>query len=161
MSTSRKKKESRPAPGRDLLRKHLTITVWLTALVVLAAVMLIFETDLLWKWQEKNLFLSSTIFLKEFLVVPGGLLSWVGTWFTQFLFHPWLGVLMLCGWWLLLMAILKKTFAIADRWASLMLIPVALLVLTIMDQGYWIYVLKLRGHVFVATIGTTAVAALL
>jgi len=33
--------------------------------------------------------------------------------------------------------------------------------LTNMDLGYWIYMLKLRGHFFVTTIGTTAVAALL
>jgi hypothetical protein len=59
------------------------------------------------------------------------------------------------------MYIVKRTFRIADRWAIVMLIPVALLLLTNVDQGYWIYLLKLRGHFFITTIGTTAVAALL
>ena len=135
--------------------------MWAVALAFIAGAMLFFESDQLWKVQEKNLFLCSTLFLKEQLVAPGGLLTWVGTWFTQFLYYPWLGVLLLCGWWLLMMTIIQRVFRIPDRWAIVMLIPVAILLLSNMDQGYWIYVLKLRGHFFVTTIGTTAVAALL
>lgn len=142
-------------------QKHLTIIMWAVALAVMAGAMLFFESDQLWKVQEKNLFLCSTLFLKEQLVVPGGMLTWVGTWFTQFLYYPWLGMLLLCGWWLLMMILVKRAFRIPDRWAIVMLIPVAILLLTNMDQGYWIYMLKLRGHFFVTTIGTTAVAALL
>ena len=133
----------------------------LLVLAVIAGTMLLYESDLLWKVQEKNLFLSSMLFFKEQMVVPGGLLTWVGMWFTQFLYSPWLGVLMLCCWWLLLMVIIKQAFRIADRWSILLLIPVALLLLTNMDLGYWVYMLKLRGHFFISTIGTTAVAALL
>lgn len=143
------------------MKRYLSIIIWLVALVVIAGAMLLYESDLLWKVQEKNLFLYSILFLKEQLVVPGGFLTWVGTWFTQFLYYPWLGVLLLCGWWLLLMFLVKRAFQIPDRWAILMLIPVALLLLTNMDLGYWIYILKLRGHFFISTIGTTAVAALL
>ena len=142
-------------------QKHLVVAVWLTALVVIACALLIFESDQLWKIQEKNLFLCSALFLKEQLVVPGGLLTWIGTWFTQFLYYPWLGVLLLCAWWLLLMVLIKNTFHIPDRWASLMLIPVAILLITNMDLGYWIYLLKLHGHFFISTIGTTFVVALL
>ena len=142
-------------------QKLLALTIWLVALAIIAGALLIFESDQLWKVQEKNLFLCSMLFLKEQLVVPGGLLSWVGSWFTQFLYYPWLGVLLLCCWWLLLMFLIQRTFRIPDRWAILMLIPVAILLLTNMDQGYWIYMLKLKGHFFVSTIGTTAVVALL
>ena len=142
-------------------QKHLTIIMWAVALAIIAGAMLFFESDQLWKVQEKNLFLCSTLFFQEQLVVPGGLLTWVGTWFTQFLYYPWLGMLLLCGWWLLLMTIIQRAFRIPDRWAIVMLIPVAILLLTNMDLGYWIYMLKLRGHFFVTTIGTTAVAALL
>ena len=142
-------------------QKYLALAIWLGALVVIAGALLLFEGDQLWKIQEKNLFLCSTLFLKEQMVVPGGLLTWVGTWFTQFLYYPWLGVLMLCAWWLLLMTLIKNTFRISDRWASLMLIPVAILLITNMDLGYWIYLLKLHGHFFISTIGTTTVVALL
>lgn len=143
------------------MKKYLTISVWMVALVLIACALLLFEKDLLWMVQEKNLFLYSTLFFKDQMVVAGGFLTWLGTWFTQFFYYPWLGVLLLCGWWLLLMFIVKRTFRIPDCWATLMLIPVALLLLANVDLGYWVYMLKLRGYFFVATIGTTAVAALL
>ena len=146
---------------KTILTSKLYVVGWLLALMIVGALLLLYEPDLLWKIQQKNLFLCTTLFLKEQLVVPGGLLSWIGMWFTQFLYYPVIGVLMLCCWWLLLMYIVKRTFRIADRWAIVMLIPVALLLLTNVDQGYWIYLLKLRGHFFITTIGTTAVAALL
>lgn len=147
--------------NKNIFKQYATLFLGLITLAVVAGILLAYEPHFLWKVQEKNLFLCSTLFLKEQLVVPGGMLTWLGTFFTQFLYYPWLGVLMLCCWWLLLMFVIKRAFCITDRWAILMLIPVALLLLTNMDQGYWIYMLKLRGHFFVSTIGTTAVAALL
>ena len=143
------------------LKSNIYAVLWLVALLAVAIVLLTYESHLLWKVQEKNLFLCSLLFFKEQLVVPGGMLTWLGTFFTQFLYLPWLGVLMLCGWWWLLMWLIKRTFRITNRWSILMLIPVALLLLTNMDMGYWIYMLKLRGHFFISTIGTTAVVALL
>jgi hypothetical protein len=147
--------------NKIIFKRYATLFLGLITLAVVAGILLAYEPHFLWKVQEKNLFLCSTLFLKEQLVAPGGMLTWLGTFFTQFLYYPWLGVLMLCCWWLLLMFIIKRTFCITDRWAILLLIPVALLLLTNMDQGYWIYMLKLRGHFFVSSIGTTAVAALL
>ena len=138
-----------------------SFTVPVLALVVIASLLLIFESDFLWKLQEENLFLNSKIFFKEQMVEPGGFLSWIGTWFTQFLFHQWVGVLMLCAWWLLLMWLVKKAFHVNSRWMPITVIPVLFLLVTIVDMGYWIYILKLRGHVFLATIGTTAAIALL
>ena len=144
-----------------LWKKYATAIVWGVALIAIAVVLLTYENHLLWKIQEKNLFLCSSLFFKEQMVVPGGLLTWIGTWFTQFLYYPWLGVLMLCGWWLVLLLLIKQTFQTPSRWAVMLLIPVALLLLTNVDMGYWIYMLKLRGHFFVSTIGTTMVVALL
>lgn len=144
-----------------LWKKYATAIVWGVALIAIAVVLLTYENHLLWKIQEKNLFLCSSLFFKEQIVVPGGLLTWIGTWFTQFLYYPWLGVLMLCAWWFVLLLLIKQTFQTPDRWAVMLLIPVALLLLTNVDLDYWIYLLKLRGHFFVTTIGTTMVVALL
>ena len=143
------------------MKKYSAIALWIGALAVVACVLLIFESDFLWKVQEMNLFLHSSLFFKEQLVVSGGMLSWLSAFFTQYLYYPWMGVLLLSLWWLVLILLTRHTFRIPDRWAALMLIPVALLLLTIVDQGYWIYMLKLRGHFFAATIGTTLVVALL
>jgi hypothetical protein len=139
----------------------ITIISWIIALVAIACGLLVFESHYLWKVQELNLFLGTPLFLKQQMVVPAGMLTYVGTWLTQLLYYPWLGVTVLCGWWLLLLFLMKRTFAVPARWAPLLLIPVGLLLITNVDLGYWIYILKLRGHFFLTTIGTTAVVALL
>ena len=133
------------------------------ALVVVAVggLLLLLESDFLWKAQELNLFLNTRLFLEEQLVVPGGLLTWAGTFFTQFFYHPWAGVLLLAAWWLLLAWLTKRTFRLSGPWLLLTVVPVLLILTTIVDMGYWLYVLKLRGHLFVTTIATTGVTALL
>lgn len=129
--------------------------ILLTALAVIAFFLLKNESDYLWKAQELNLFLDTPLFLKQQMVEAGGLLMWMGCWFTEFFYHPWLGVTLLCLWWGLLMLVVGLTFRIPMKWATLLLIPVAALLLTDVDLGYWLYYLKLRGHFFAATIGTT------
>lgn len=130
-------------------------------LLIIALSLLIGEADLLWKVQQYNPFLYSTHFFHQQMLVPGGMLSYVGSFFTQHFYHVWLGVLLLCGWWALLMWMTKRTFRIPDRWIILTLIPVAILLMADMSLGYWHYVMKLRGYFFVPTIGTTAVVGLL
>lgn len=137
--------------------KH--ILLWLGALLAVALAMLVFEADLLWKVQQYNLFLYTASFFHEQMLVPGGLLSYISCFFTQFLLQPWLGVLMLCGWWLLLMWLVKRAFRISAQWNIISLIPVAILIIANMDLGYWNYFMKLRGYFFVATIGTTIAVA--
>ena len=135
-------------------------TKWLSpllALLSLAAVafgLLRYESEYLWKAQELNLFLDTPLFLRQQMVASGWLLTWLGCCLTEFFFHPWQGVLLLCVLWGVLMFVAGRTFRVAPSWWALMLVPVALLLLTDVDLGYWIYYLKLRGHFFAATLGT-------
>lgn len=143
------------------MKRLLPILPWLGALMLIAFVLLCFESDLLWKVQQYNLFLDISLFFRDQMLVPGGFLSFVSCYFTQFFFHPWQGVLLLCGWWFLLMWLTKRTFRISDSWTVLALTPVAILLVANMNLGYWHYFMKLRGYFYVATIGTTAGVALL
>ena len=95
------------------------------------------------------------------MVVPGGMLTWLGAFFTQFLFYSWSGVLILCSLWGLLMWLVRHTFRITNNWSSILLIPVALLLVADIDMGYWIYTMKLRGWFFIPTIGVCAMTAVL
>ena len=143
------------------MKRVIPFLPWIGALLLVAFALLAYESDLLWKVQQYNLFLDTSLFFSQKMVVPGGFLSYVSCYFTQFFFHPWLGVLILCGCWLLLMWLTKRTFRIADSWAVLALIPVATLVVADMCLGYWHYFMKLSGYFFVATIGSMAAVALL
>ena len=77
------------------MKKYTYIAVWFVVLLVIAGALLWYEGDLLWKAQQLNLFLCTSLFFREQLVVPGGLLTWVGTFFTQFFYWPWVGVSLL------------------------------------------------------------------
>ena len=143
------------------MKRFIPIFTWLTALLLIAIALLSFESDLLWKVQQYNLFLDTPLFFREQMVVSGGFLSYLGCFFTQFFYHTWLGVLVLCGWWLLLMWLIKRTFRIENKKIVLTLIPVAILLIANMCLGYWHYFMRLRGYFFVATIGTTAAVAML
>ena len=135
--------------------------LWLLTLTVLAIIMLSFEADLLWKVQQHNVFLNTSLFFNQTMAMPGGMLSYLGAFFTQHFYYPWIGVVLLCGWWLLLIWLTKRTFNIPDRWTVVSVIPVAILLVANMDMGYWVYFMKLPGYFYAATIGTTVATALL
>lgn len=159
-----KKKQKKAAPKRfqGIAKPGLyNGIVWAAGLVVIAFALLFFEGDFLWKAQELNLFQHTSLFFKQQMVVPGGMLTYVGTFLTQFFYYPWMGVLMLIALWLLLMWMVRRAFLLPRTWALLMFVPVSLLLLTFMDTGYWIYILKLRGHFFVGTLGALFVTAML
>jgi hypothetical protein len=143
------------------MKRFKPLALWLGALLAIAIALIVVESDFLWKVQQYDLFLYTTLFFKQQMVVPGGMLSYLGAFFTQFFYYPWLGVLMLCGWWLLLMWLTKRTFCLPDRWSIVTLIPVAILLTANMSLGYWVYTLGMRGYFFAPTIGTTAVIALM
>ena len=143
------------------MKKVISFLPWIGALLLIAIALLCFEADLLWKVQQYNLFLDTSLFFREQMLVSGGFLSYISCYFTQFFYYPWLGVLLLCGWWLLLMWLTKRTFRIADNWATLVLIPIAALLVANMSLGYWHYFIRVRGYFFVPTIGTTAAVAML
>lgn len=137
------------------------IALWLLTLTVLAIIMLYFEADLLWKVQQHNVFLNTSLFFHQMMAMPGGMLSYLGAFFTQHFYYPWVGVILMCGWWLLLMWLTKRTFNIPVRWTVVTVIPVAILLVANMDMGYWVYFMKMPGYFYAATIGTTAATALL
>jgi hypothetical protein len=146
---------------KQFMRKFSTPVVWLTALAVIAGLLLSYEYHVLWKIQEQSLFLDTPLFFRQQLVVPGGLLTYIGCFLTQLLYYPVLGVAVLCLLWGLLMWMMQRTFMVSQRWAPLLIVPVALLLAANVEMGYWIYAIKLKGWYFDATIGVMVIVALL
>ena len=137
------------------------VTIWIAALAALACGLLLCESHFLWKAQELNLFLDTPLFFKQQMVVPGGMLTYLGTFLTQLLYYPWLGILLLSGCWLLLMWLTKRAFHIPGKWALAMFVPVILLLLTIVDMGYWVYISQIRGYWFSQSVGYLVMLLLL
>ena len=121
--------------------------------VILWLVLAFFESVQLYRIQDQSLFLNTTLFFKEMMAVPAGLLSYIGCFLIQFLYYPALGAAIYV---LLLYAVyflVRKVFNISSRWSLIALLPVALLVATNMFMGYWIFYIKLPGYFFVAVVG--------
>ena len=146
---------------KESMRKYITPIVWLAALAVTAGLLLSYEYHVLWKIQEQSLFLDTPLFFRQQMVVPGGLLTYMGCFLTQLLYYPVLGVVVLCLMWGLLMWMMQRTFKVSQRWAPLLIVPVAMLLAANVQMGYWIYPIKLKGWYFDATVGVMVIVALL
>ncbi len=135
------------------IQKLIPPAVIAASICAVFACLMVYENDFLWKAQELNLFLDTPMFFRQQMEVAGGMLVWIGCYLTQFFYFPWMGAALLCVGWGILVVLTKMAFRIPWRWGVVLLIPVALLLITDVDMGYWIYYLKLRGHFFVATVG--------
>ena len=139
-------------------KAHLALPF--VGLVLVAVALIAFESDYFYRVQEQSLFLNTPLFFRQCMGVSGGLLSWGGAFLTQFFYHPALGICLLCACWAVLVLLLLVTFRIPSRWAVVTLVPVALLLLSDVTLGYWLFYLKLRGYFYVATLGTLAAVVL-
>ncbi len=68
---------------------------------------------------------------------------------------------MLIALWLALYVVLQCAFRPSGSWSWLLLIPIVALLVSTVDLGYWIYLLKQHGYWFRETLGTLFVALLL
>ena len=130
---------------------------WFLVVAVLIAVggfrLLQSESEMLLRAQELNLWLPTGLFWKTLMQYPGGAASWLATYLTQYFFHPWLGVALLCSLWLIICLLLAWIYRLRGPWVALTaLVPLALLA-CLTQTGYWIYYQKLQGHLLVPTVG--------
>ena len=122
---------------------------------------MVLNADLLYMVQSRSLFMSGSIFFADCMRVPGGFLTWIGLWLSQFLYYPALGGSMLVLLWLAIYYVLQRAIRPDESWSWLLLVPVIGLIVADVDLGYWIYLLKLHGYWFRETVGILFVALML
>jgi hypothetical protein len=79
---------------------------------------------------------------------PFGLMQYVGAWLTQLFCYPAIGSGVLVAIWVLTFFVGTKAFRLQGSASALMLLPVACLLTSIVDLGYWVYVSTIRGYWF-------------
>ena len=105
------------------------------------------------KVEDLSLFLFDSLYFKEAFQTPGGFLSLIGSFFTQFLHLPWLGSLI---WVVVLLTVYQlsvKAFRIPGQFTSLAIIPVALFIIANMSLGYGVFIMREQDHFFGPVIG--------
>nr|MCR5180043.1 DUF6057 family protein [Bacteroidaceae bacterium] len=153
-----KQKQSAPATTPTLLQRMRGWScLWLLPVIatLACAFFLIMknEQELLWRAQELNLWLPTTLYWHTLMQYPGGAISWLGTFLTQFFYYPWLGTFLLCALWFIIALLTIHLYRLRGPWMLLsVLIPLAIMACFV-QTGYWIYYQKLQGHLFVPTAG--------
>lgn len=146
-----------------MFRKYLPDGINLLLLIVASLWLLMgCNADVLYTAQSRSLCLSEwSVFCHDVANKPGGLLGWLGCWFTQLFYYPWLGASVLTLLWIITYGVLAQALDIARQWRWLLLVPLMALLVSVIDLGYWIYYLKQPGYFFRESLGLLAVGLLL
>lgn len=128
---------------------HSTIA----ALAILWLMLTLTASGFLYRLEQTDLFLFTHDFFIQKTARPGGILSWLSAFLTQFMHIPWLGALILTTIYLAVVKLNIRTFSIPDSQRAIALIPAALLVSLLMHTGYLIYKIKFPSMAFVPALG--------
>ena len=104
--------------------------------------------EVLYTAHDRSEFIYGTPFFHTLLSKPFGLMRYVGAWLTQLFCQPVIGAGVLMAIWALIFIVGTKAFRLQGSASALMLLPVACLLTSIVDLGYWVYVSTIRGYWF-------------
>lgn len=114
------------------------------------------NADTMYFLQDRGWWNSTSLFFKDCMSAPGGLLAWTGSFLTQFFYYPALGCLLLILLWLLTFGLAKFSFKVPNEWSFLLFIPIVALLCSIIQLGYWVYILIDVDYVFYHSLGLFA-----
>ena len=110
---------------------------------------------------DRSEFIVGEPFYHTLLSKPFGLMQYVGAWLTQFFYHPALGAGVLVAIWMLIFFVGAKAFRLHGSATALMILPVACLLASVVDLGYWVYISTIRGYWFSQSVGYLVMLSLL
>ena len=135
--------------------------VSLLAFISFAVYILYLNQEVFYTAHDRFEFIFGTPFFHTLMQKPFGLMQYVGAWLTQFFYYPALGSAVLVAIWILIFLVGAKAFQLQGRVSTLMLLPVACLLTSVVDLGYWIYVSTIRGYWFSQSVGYLVMLLLL
>ena len=134
------------------LRKGI-LYVSLLAFLSFVLYILYINLEVFYTAHDRSEFLFGAPFFHTLLSKPFGLMQYVGAWLTQLFYHPALGAGVLVAIWTLIFIVGAKAFRLQGSASALMLLPVACLLTSVVDLGYWIYISTIRGYWFSQSVG--------
>ena len=135
--------------------------VCLLAFLVFVVYILYLNQEVFYTAHDRSEFLYGTPFFHALMQKPFGLMQYVGAWLTQLFYHPALGAGVLMAIWVLIFLVGVKAFRLQGSASALMLLPVACLLTSVVDMGYWIYTSTIRGYWFSQSVAYLAMLLLL
>ena len=135
--------------------------VSLLAFMVFAVYILYINQEVFYTAHDRSEFLYGAPFYNTLISKPFGLMQYVGAWFTQLFFYPAFGSGVLAAIWILIYIVGIKAFRLQGSASALMLLPVACLLVSVVDLGYWIYIFRIKGYWFSQSLGYLVMLLLL
>lgn len=145
-------------------KSKLTRTLFhvsLLAFVSFVIYILYINQEVFYTAHDRSEFLFGAPFFHALMQKPFGLMQYVGAWLTQLFYHPFLGAGVLVIIWALIFLVGTKAFRLQSSASAVMLLPIACLLTSLVDLGYWIYVSTIRGYWFSQSVGYLVMLLLL
>jgi len=133
----------------------------LLAFIAFVVYILHLNQEVFYMAHDRSEFIFGAPFFHTLMSKPFGLMQYVGAWLTQLFVEPELGSAVLVAVWLLIFCVGAKAFRLQGSASALMLLPVACLLTSMVDLGYWIYVYPVRGYWFSQSVGYLVMLLLL
>ena len=143
--------------------KISSIILYVSLLVFVSFVVYILyiNQEVFYTAHDRSEFIYGAPFFHTLLSKPFGLMQYVGAWLTQLFYYPAFGSAVLAAIWALIFLVGIKAFRLQGSASALMLLPVACLLTSVVDLGYWIYVSTIRGYWFSQSVGYLVMLLLL
>lgn len=129
--------------------------------IAFAAYILYANQEVFYTAHDRSEFLVGSQFFNTLMSKPFGLVQYAGAWLTQLFCKPIVGTCVLVTIWALIYFTGVKAFRLKGNASALMLVPIACLLTSVVDTGYWIYVLVIRGYWFSQSVGYLLMLTLL
>ena len=133
----------------------------LLAFILFVAYILRINQEVLYTAQDRSEFIYGTPFFHTLMTKPFGLMQYVGAWLTQFFCKPAVGTCVIMAIWALIFFVGVKAFRLGRNASALMLLPIACLLTSVVDLGYWVYISTIRGYWFSQSVGYLVMLLLL
>ena len=127
--------------------------VSLLAFILFVGYILHTNQEVFYTAHDRSEFIFGAPFFHTLLSKPFGLMQYVGAWLTQLFHEPAIGAGVLVAIWVLIFCVGVKAFRLQGGVSALMLLPIACLLTSIVDLGYWIYIYPVRGYWFSQSVG--------
>ena len=131
----------------------IILYVSLLAFISFVVYILYINQEVFYTAHDRSEFIYGAPFFHTLLSKPFGLMQYAGAWLTQLFCRPAFGSAVLAAIWVLIFLVGIKAFRLQGSASALMLLPVACLLTSVVDLGYWIYVSTIRGYWFSQSVG--------
>ena len=133
----------------------------LLAFILFAGYVVCINQEVFYTAHDRSEFVFGAPFFHTLMTKPFGLMQYVGAWLTMLFSRPAIGTGVLAAIWILIFLVGAKAFRLQGNASALMLLPLACLLTSVVDQGYWIYTSTIRGYWFSQSVGYLTMLLLL